>query len=78
MYEKLQKEEADLLAMAAGDPSLKEMADADFGYVGSGPQKVNLFVGKECVERNVPEAEADSRLVELIKRHNKWVEPEAV
>jgi (E)-4-hydroxy-3-methylbut-2-enyl-diphosphate synthase len=55
-----------------------EMADADFGYVGSGPQKVNLFVGKECVERNVPETDADSRLVELIKKHNKWVEPEVV
>jgi len=55
-----------------------EMADADFGYVGSGPQKVNLFVGKECVERNVPEAEADVRLIELIKKHNKWVEPEGV
>ena len=54
-----------------------EMADADFGYVGSGPKKVNLFVGKECVERNVSEAEADSRLVELIKKHNKWVEPDA-
>jgi len=55
-----------------------EMADADFGYVGSGPQKVNLFVGKECIERNVPEAEADARLVELIKKHNKWVEPSEV
>jgi len=55
-----------------------EMADADFGYVGSGPQKVNLFVGKECVERNVLEAEADVRLVELIKKYNRWVEPEGV
>jgi (E)-4-hydroxy-3-methylbut-2-enyl-diphosphate synthase len=54
------------------------MADADFGYVGAGPQKVNLFVGKECVERNVPEAEADVRLIELIKKHNKWVEPDGV
>ena len=36
-----------------------EMADADFGYVGSGAGKVNLYVGKECVVRNVPEAEAD-------------------
>ncbi len=54
-----------------------EMADADFGYVGAGPQKVNLFVGKECVERNVPEEQADGRLVELIKKHNRWMEPEA-
>jgi (E)-4-hydroxy-3-methylbut-2-enyl-diphosphate synthase len=52
-----------------------EMADADFGYVGAGPQKVNLFVGKECVERNVPEEQADGRLVELIKKHNRWLEP---
>lgn len=52
-----------------------EMADADFGYVGAGPQKVNLFVGKECVERNIPEDAADERLIELIKSHGKWVEP---
>lgn len=52
-----------------------EMADADFGYVGAGPKKVNLFVGKECVVRNIPEAEADSRLIDLIKSHGKWVEP---
>ncbi len=52
-----------------------EMADADFGYVGAGPKKVNLFVGKECVVRNIPEDEADARLIELIKSHGKWVEP---
>lgn len=52
-----------------------EMADADFGYVGAGPQKVNLFVGKECVERNIPEDIADERLIKLIKAHGKWVEP---
>jgi (E)-4-hydroxy-3-methylbut-2-enyl-diphosphate synthase len=52
-----------------------EMADADFGYVGAGPKKVNLFVGKECVERNIPEEIADERLIELIKAHGKWVEP---
>ena len=52
-----------------------EMADADFGYVGAGPGKVNLFVGKECVERNIPESEADGRLIELIKKHDMWVEP---
>jgi len=53
-----------------------EMADADFGYVGAGPQKVNLFVGKECVERNIPEAIADQRLIELIQAHGMWTEPE--
>ena len=52
-----------------------EMADADFGYVGSGPNKVNLYVGHECVVRNVPEAEAPERLVLLIKEHGRWVEP---
>lgn len=52
-----------------------EMADADFGYVGAGPRKVNLFVGKECVERNIPEEMADDKLIELIKAHGKWVEP---
>jgi (E)-4-hydroxy-3-methylbut-2-enyl-diphosphate synthase len=52
-----------------------EMADADFGYVGSGPGKISLYVGKECVERNIPQHEADERLVQLIKAHGKWVEP---
>jgi (E)-4-hydroxy-3-methylbut-2-enyl-diphosphate synthase len=54
-----------------------EMADADFGYVGSGPARVNLYVGKDLVERNVPTGEADDRLVELIKKHGRWVEPAA-
>ncbi|MCG8603984.1 (E)-4-hydroxy-3-methylbut-2-enyl-diphosphate synthase [bacterium] len=52
-----------------------EMADADFGYVGAGPGKVNLFVGKKCVQRNIPEERADEQLIELIKFHGKWVEP---
>ena len=52
-----------------------EMADADFGYVGGSPGKVNLYVGKEVVEKSVPEEEADERLVELIRRHGKWVDP---
>lgn len=51
-----------------------EMADADFGYVGAGPKKVNLFVGRECVERNIPEEQADERLIMLIKEHGMWVE----
>ena len=53
-----------------------EMADADFGYVGGAPGKVNLYVKKNCVEHNIPEAEAVERLVSLIKRHGRWVEPE--
>lgn len=54
-----------------------EMADADFGYVGTGVGEISLYVGKEVVERHIPEAEAVDRLVELIKRHGKWQEPEA-
>jgi (E)-4-hydroxy-3-methylbut-2-enyl-diphosphate synthase len=54
-----------------------EMADADFGYVGGSPGKVNLYVGKEVVEKAVPEAEADERLVNLIRSHGKWVDPPA-
>ena len=51
-----------------------EMADADFGYVGGSPGHVNLYVGKEVVEKSVPEVEADDRLVELIKARGKWTE----
>ena len=54
-----------------------EMADADFGYVGSGVGQVTLYVGRQIVERAVPEAEAPDRLVELIKRSGRWVEAEA-
>ncbi|CUI16992.1 GcpE protein [Candidatus Protochlamydia naegleriophila] len=52
-----------------------EMADADFGYVGSKPGMIDLYVGKECVERNIDFADADDRLIELIKTHGRWVEP---
>ncbi len=52
-----------------------EMADADFGYVGSGPGRVNLYVGKELVARNVSDVAADDRLVELIREHGRWVDP---
>ncbi len=52
-----------------------EMADADFGYVGAGPGKINLYVGKECVERNIAFDLADQKLIELIKVHGKWIEP---
>jgi (E)-4-hydroxy-3-methylbut-2-enyl-diphosphate synthase len=53
-----------------------EMADADFGYVGGAPNKINLYVGKTPIKFNIPEADAVERLVDLIKEHNKWVEPE--
>ncbi len=52
-----------------------EMADADFGYVGAGPGLVNLYVGKECVARHIPDGEADDRLVDLIREHGLWQEP---
>ncbi|HRI82821.1 MAG TPA: flavodoxin-dependent (E)-4-hydroxy-3-methylbut-2-enyl-diphosphate synthase, partial [Opitutaceae bacterium] len=52
-----------------------EMADADFGYVGGAPGKINLYVGKNCVQYNVPQAEADARLIALIKEHGRWTEP---
>jgi (E)-4-hydroxy-3-methylbut-2-enyl-diphosphate synthase len=54
-----------------------EMADADFGYVGGAPGKINLYVGKTGVKFNIPEAEAVDRLVDLVREHGKWVEPEA-
>jgi (E)-4-hydroxy-3-methylbut-2-enyl-diphosphate synthase len=51
-----------------------EMADADFGYVGSGVGQVTLYVGHEVVARAVPEAEAADRLVDLIREHDRWVD----
>jgi (E)-4-hydroxy-3-methylbut-2-enyl-diphosphate synthase len=53
-----------------------EMADADFGYVGGAPGKINLYVGKECVEKGIDFAIADERLIQLIKTHGKWVDPQ--
>jgi len=50
------------------------MADADFGYVGGAPGKVDLYVGKEMVRKGIPNEEACDALVELIKEHDRWVE----
>ncbi len=52
-----------------------EMADADFGYVGGAPNKINLYVGKKPVRFNIPESEAVEQLVTLIRDHGKWVDP---
>ena len=52
-----------------------EMADADFGYVGGAPDKINLYIGKTCVEYNVPADQALDRLIDLIKQESKWVDP---
>jgi (E)-4-hydroxy-3-methylbut-2-enyl-diphosphate synthase len=55
-----------------------EMADADFGYVGAAPGRVNLYVGTEIVLRGVAEAEADDRLIDLLRSHHVWREPSPV
>ena len=52
-----------------------EMADADFGYVGGAPGKVNLYVGKECVKFHIPAEEAVDALIDLIREHGKWQDP---
>lgn len=52
-----------------------EMADADYGYVGSGPGRITLYKGKEVVRRNVPTAQAVDELVNLIREHGDWTEP---
>jgi (E)-4-hydroxy-3-methylbut-2-enyl-diphosphate synthase len=52
-----------------------EMADADFGYVGSGPGKIDLYVGKERVKSAVSETDAVDQLVQLIQEEGKWIEP---
>ena len=52
-----------------------EMADADFGYVGSGPGKITLYKGKEIVKRNVDSAIAVDELINLLKENNAWIEP---
>ena len=54
-----------------------EMADADFGYGGGAPGKINLYVGKTAVKFNIPEEEAVDRLVDLIREHDRWFEPAA-
>jgi (E)-4-hydroxy-3-methylbut-2-enyl-diphosphate synthase len=55
-----------------------EMADADFGYVGSGPGKITLYRGKEVVKRSVDSAIAVEELINLLKESNAWVEREPV
>jgi (E)-4-hydroxy-3-methylbut-2-enyl-diphosphate synthase len=55
-----------------------EMADADFGYVGSKPGKIDLYLGKICVEKDIDFANADDRLIELIKKQGRWADPEII
>jgi len=54
-----------------------EMADADFGYVGTAPGKISLWVGKAQVKQHIPEAQAVDELIALIKEHGRWIEPPA-
>ncbi len=51
------------------------MADADYGYVGSGKGLITLYKKREIIEKNIPEYEAVDKLVELIKLHGDWTEP---
>lgn len=53
-----------------------EMADADFGYVGSGPGKITLYKGKEIMKRNVNSEVAVEELINLLKENNAWTEPQ--
>ncbi len=55
-----------------------EMADADYGYVGSGPGRITLYKGKEVVKRNVPSANAVDELIGLIKEGGSWVDPSTI
>ncbi|MFZ6050786.1 (E)-4-hydroxy-3-methylbut-2-enyl-diphosphate synthase [Halocola ammonii] len=52
-----------------------EMADADYGYVGTGPGKITLYKEKEVVKKNVPSADAVDELINLIKEYGDWIEP---
>ena len=53
-----------------------EMADADYGYVGSSPEHITLYRGREVVERNIHQTEALDHLIEIIKADGKWHDPE--
>ena len=51
-----------------------EMADADYGYVGAGRDRVSLYKNKKCIEKNIPEEQAVEKLIELIKINGDWKE----
>ena len=53
-----------------------EMADADYGYVGAAPGKIDLYKGQECIKKGVPQAQAVEHLIDLIKEHGDWKDPE--
>ena len=51
-----------------------EMADADYGYVGTGPGKITLYKEREVIKKNIPEEEAVDALIELIKLNKDWID----
>ena len=53
-----------------------EMADADYGYVGAGPDKITLYRGKEVVKRNVSSVNALDELIDIIKSDGRWIDAE--
>ena len=53
-----------------------EMADADYGYIGSSPEHITLYRGREVVERNIHQSEALDHLIEIIKSDGRWKDPE--
>jgi (E)-4-hydroxy-3-methylbut-2-enyl-diphosphate synthase len=55
-----------------------EMADADYGYVGSGVGKITLYRGQNVVKRNVPSKNAVDELIEIIREDGNWIEPKVV
>jgi (E)-4-hydroxy-3-methylbut-2-enyl-diphosphate synthase len=55
-----------------------EMADADYGYVGVGVDKITLYKGKEVIQKNVPSKDAVDSLIELIKEHGDWIDKEKI
>ena len=50
------------------------MADADYGYVGAGKDKISLYKGRECVEKNISEEKAVEKLIEIMKANGDWKE----
>ena len=54
------------------------MADADYGYVGTGVGKISLYKGQDVIQKNIPAEDAVDALIDLIRQHNQWVEPGSV
>ena len=66
----------DIMGCIVNDPG--EMADADYGYVGTEKGKITLYKEQDVVKKNVPEAQAVDELIELIREHGDWVEREEI